>query len=285
MTRFPEHLAHNQYGAAVPDRPDPARLATLVRRACVDPPTASELVRALSDPDHPTMVLGDEDRGVVAFGIDGDRGYVRLLAVDPDHRRRGLGGGLLANAEAELARAGARTVTVGADAPCYLWPGVDRRALGAVCLLERARYARVETNLNMDVDLTDLPPDRGGWRVAAAPDRSAVEAWAGTHWPWWRAEMVRAVDQAGLVLTEDQDGITAVCAHDVNRAGFVGPVASRPDLVGRGVGRTPLLGALHRMRTGGREAAEIAWVGPIAPYARIGATVGRTFLVYRKELS
>ncbi len=96
--------------------------------------------------------------------------------------------------------------------------------------------------------------------------------------------MLRAVDQESLVLAEDATGITAVCAHQVTRSGFVGPVASRPDLVGSGAGRVPLLGALHRMRAQGRTGAEIAWVGPVAPYARVGATLGRSFLVYRKEL-
>jgi hypothetical protein len=97
--------------------------------------------------------------------------------------------------------------------------------------------------------------------------------------------MTRACDQDGLVIAEDDTGIAAVCAHDVNRAGLVGPVAVRPDAMGRGRGVAPLLGALHRMRTAGRTQAEVAWVGPIVPYARIGATLGRTFLVYRKELA
>ena len=35
----------------------------------------------------------------------------------------------------------------------------------------------------------------------------------------------------------------------------------------------------------GHTRAEIGWVGPVVPYARVGATVGRTFLVHRKELT
>ncbi len=144
--------------------PDPADLAPLVRRSCVDPPTAGELVAAFTDLEHPTTMLGDPATGVVAFGAHGDQGFVRLLAVDPNHRRRGVGSALLVGAEAKLATAGARTVTVGADAPCYLWPGVDTRAVDMVSLLEHAKYSRVETNHNMDVDLTRLPADPGGWR-------------------------------------------------------------------------------------------------------------------------
>ena len=86
------------------------------------------------------------------------------------------------------------------------------------------------------------------------------------------------------MIARDDDGISAVCAYDVNRAGWIGPVAVRPDLLGHGVGVAPLLGALHRMRASGRTRAEVGWVGPVVPYARIGATVGRVFFVHRKEL-
>ena len=209
---------------------------------------------------------------------------MRLIAVDPAHRGRGLGRALLAAAEADLRAAGATRVTVGADAPYYLWPGVDTRELEAICLLERARYTRVEANVNMDVDLGAIPPDPGGWRIAGPGDRDAVDEWAATHWAFWRDEMVRAVDQRGLVVADDDRGLAAVCAVDVNRAGLVGPVAVRPDLLGRGVGVAPLVGALHHLRAAGRRHAEVAWVGPVVPYARVGATIGRVFLVYRKEL-
>jgi predicted N-acetyltransferase YhbS len=265
--------------------PDLDAIATLVARSCVDPPTRAELEKALTERDQPATVVGDPGAGVVATVTREGDGFVRLLAVAPERRGRGLGRRLLAMGEETLQAGGATSVTVGADAPYYLWPGVDTRELAAICLLERMHYQRVETNVNMDVDLRALPDDPGAWSVAGPAERGAVDEWATRHWPWWRAEMLRAVDQAGLVVTTDAHGIAAVCAHDVNRAGLVGPVAVRPELLGRGVGTSALLGALHRMRVQGRDRAEIAWVGPIVPYARIGATLGRTFFVYRKALA
>jgi ribosomal protein S18 acetylase RimI-like enzyme len=260
-------------------------IAALARRSLLDPPTEDELRAALLAPDQPATVRGDPELGVVASVTAGDQGFVRFLAVDPAARGRGRGRALLAAAEADLRAAGARAVTVGTDAPHYLWAGVDTRELAAICLLERARYRRVEANFNMDVDLRTLPPDPGGWRRATTADRDAVDAWAGRHWHFWRAELLRAVDQGGLVLAEDAEGISAVCAHDVTRGGFVGPVAVRPGLMGRGVGVAPLLGAMQDMRRAGRTHAEVSWVGPVVPYARVGATIGRVFLVYRKELT
>ena len=38
------------------------------------------------------------------------------------------------------------------------------------------------------------------------------------------------------------------------------------------------------MRAAGRDNAEVVWVGPIVPYARVGARVSRVFFVYRRIL-
>jgi hypothetical protein len=44
-----------------------------------------------------------------------------------------------------------------------------------------------------------------------------------------------------------------------------------------------LLGALHRIRASGESTTEVAWVGPIRPYAAIGGRITRLFFVYRKR--
>jgi GNAT superfamily N-acetyltransferase len=259
-------------------------IAGLCARAIADSPTRVELEAALTDPDQPAVVRGDPAVGVVATVTAGEQGFVRLLAVDPGHRRRGVGRALLAAAEADLRDAGGTSVTVGADPPGYLWPGVDARELGMLCLLERARYSRAEANCNLEVDLAGIPPDPGGWVAAGPADVADLDAWSGAHWDHWGAEIRRAARAGTLVLAHDGDGIAAVCAYDVTRRGLVGPVAVRPDLLGRGRGVAPLLGALHRMRADGRARAEISWVGPLVPYARVGATMGRVFFVCRKAL-
>ena len=71
----------------------------------------------------------------------------------------------------------------------------------------------------------------------------------------------------------------------MNRAGFLGPVAARPDLIGRGAGTPALVGALHELRARGRSSIEVTWVGPIVPYARLGGRVSSVYFVYRKGLS
>jgi ribosomal protein S18 acetylase RimI-like enzyme len=44
--------------------------------------------------------------GTVMAGFDGHRGWVHLVAVSPEHRRRGIGSALMREAEERLARFG-----------------------------------------------------------------------------------------------------------------------------------------------------------------------------------
>ena len=269
---------------------DLGAIDALCARSLLDPPTIDELERTLFAAEQPAVVRGDPDVGLIAT-VEGSaaagaagQGFIRILVVAPEHRGHGIGRALIAAGEADVRARGLQSVTTGADGPFYLWPGVESRETSLLCLLERLRYGRVEANFNMDLDLATLPPDPGGWSNAGPAAREEIQAWAAEHWANWELELVRAADRDTLVITRDSDGIAAVCAYDVNRAGWIGPVAVRPDRLGKGVGVAPLLGALHRMRADGRARAEIGWVGPVVPYARIGATVGRVFFVHRKEL-
>jgi predicted N-acetyltransferase YhbS len=259
-------------------------IAALCERGIRDAPSVDELDAALFAPDQPAIVRGDPAVGVVAT-VEGDGGaYIRLLAVDPGARGRGNGHALVEAAHADARVAGHRSITVGADAPYFLWPGVPSTELAMLCLLERHHYARVETNFDMTIDLDTLPDDPGGHALATAADRDEIDAFASTHWPNWRAEVLRALDKGNLVIAREDEEIAAFCAFEVNRRGCLGPVASRPDLIGRGAGRAPLLGALHELRSRGRSSVEVVWVGPIVPYARLGGRVSRVYFVYRKVL-
>lgn len=50
------------------------------------------------------LIALEENRlvGTVMVGYEGHRGWIQYLGVDPDHRRRGIGGRLLAAAEEKL---------------------------------------------------------------------------------------------------------------------------------------------------------------------------------------
>ncbi len=106
------------------------------------------------------------------------------------------------------------------------------------------------------------------------------------NWPNWRPEVLRALDKGNLMFERDADSgeIAAFCAFEVNRSGLLGPVAVRPELMGRGRGKGVLSGALHELRRRGRERVSVVWVGPVPPYAAVGGEVSDVYFVYRKEL-
>jgi len=260
----------------------------LCQRAVLDAPTSDELEGALFAPEQPALIRGDPEVGVVAT-VETDGGaHVRLLAVDPAARGRGHGHALLEAAEADARTAGHRSLTVGADPPFFLWPGTPSTATGLLCLLERHHYARVDTNFDMTVDLTAIPDDPGGHFLATQGHRFEVDLWMATHWPNWRPEVLRALDKGNLVLARDGGGeggdVAAFCAFEVNRAGLLGPVAVRPDILGHGRGRPVLLGALHELRRRGHDHVAVVWVGPVAPYASVGGLVSNVYFVYKKTL-
>lgn len=268
-------------------RSDLEAIAHLVGRSIAVPPSADELDGSLFAEQQPAVVMGDPATGVVATVECDDGAHIRLLAVDPGARGQGIGHALLQAAEDWARAAGHKSLVTGADPPYFLWPGVPSTETALLCLLERRHYGRAETNFNMDVDLRSIPDDPGGHRLATEADYDELDAWTATHWSNWRPEVLRALRKGNLVIArgEGDDGpVTAFCAFEVNRRGGLGPVAVRPDLMGRGMGKGVLLGALHELRRRGAESISVIWVGPVVPYALVGGHVSDVFFVYRKEL-
>lgn len=267
------------------DRSALPAIAELCRRGVTGSPSVDELDGALFAPEQPAVVRGDPAVGVVAT-VEGDAGsYLRLLVVDPETRGRGHGHALLRAAHADARGRGHTSITTGADAPFFLWPGVPSTDTALVCLLERHHYTRVEVNFDMTIDLATLPDDPGGHLTPTLGDREEIATFMAKHWPNWKTEVLRALDKGNLLIARDGEGVSAFCAFEVNRAGFLGPVAARPDLIGRGAGAPALIGALHELRSRGRSSIEVTWVGPVLPYARLGGRVSSVYFVYRKGLS
>ena len=267
------------------DRSDLPAIADLCRRGVPDCPSTAELDGALFAPEQPAVVRGDPAVGVVATVAGEDGAYIRLIVVDPEARGRGNGHALVRAAHADARAGGHASITTGADAPFFLWPGVPSTDTGLLCLFERHHYVRVETNFDMTIDLANIPDDPGGHTLATAADRDEIATFTAKHWPNWKAEVLRALHKGNLVIARDTEGISAFCAFEVNRMGFLGPVATRPDLIGKGAGAPALVGALHELRAGGRSSIEVTWVGPIVPYARLGGRVSSVYFVYRKGLA
>ena len=221
----------------------------LARRSLLDPPTTDELARR---PRRAGPTGDGPGRPRPRRRRIGDRGRRRV------HPLPGGGPGLAGPGHRAGPRGRGRGRPAGGRRPSR-----DRRGGRAALPLGRRRHPRARRGL--PARAAEVPAGRrqlqhgrrprrsaarsrrlaGGRRRPTEPRSTSGPAATGTSGgPSCCARWTRA-DSSSPTTTH---GIAAVCAHDVTRAGFVGPVAVRPDLMGRGAGVAPLLGALHEMR-------------------------------------
>ena len=228
----------------------PDGLAQLVSAALPDEGlTAADLDTCCYGPD--TEILGDDDAAAV-LTVKGSGGlaaaWIVLLVVHPDRRREGRGRALVDESATRARAAGAIDLHLGTAIPRYVWPGVDFHFTAALALFEA----------------TGFEP----YGAAALASRS---------FPHWLDEVERA-RAAGTCYAARAGGETiGFACHSVNRAGWIGPMATDPERQGSGVGRALLGAVCESLGAAGHADADIAWVGPIGFYAKAGAVVSRLF--------
>jgi GNAT superfamily N-acetyltransferase len=263
-----------------------SQVAAFTRVACpYDLLSTVSVERAVFDDPDPSVVLAHYDIGLEAVGsavVRGSHGFVKLLAVHPRTRLRGLGSQLLARLEDFCRDHGATSVGLGPSAPFYVVPGIDVRYTEALTFADARGYTRTGDAVNQGVRLTDLADPQLPCHVADDSDLERIMPWLSESYPNWIAEVTRSVSLRTCIVHDD----LGFACYDVNRAGWFGPMATRPDLRGTsGVGTATLLAALHKMRAIGYEHVEIAWSGAVLFYLKVvGARISRVFWTYSKEL-
>ena len=178
----------------------------------------------------------------------------------------------------------------GAAAPRYLWPGVDPDAhAAAVSLFAAAGYAPMASHHNHRCPTSFRAAVPAGLEVRrvreGSDDAGSVLAFAAAQFPAWVDEVTRSLPGGccHAAFSPDGDAVGFGC-HSVNRAGWIGPMATSAITRGRGVG-SAVLGALCRdLALAELEHAEIAWVGPDAFYEQAGAVRSREFVVLGRAL-
>jgi mycothiol synthase len=237
----------------------------------------------------------------VAESDDGTaEGFIDLLVVDRAEQRRGIGRQLGAEMERALAGRGCQQVTLAGHGPYYAWPGVDIHYTAAVCFAEDSGYQRHGCEVNMDVDLTNVPLDTDGdetrlaaegiqVRRASADDDGPMQQSLSSTWQaGWVAEITAILrsSEAGLYVAVRGDRYIGFCGYGLNRIHEVGPVGTHPDLRRLGIGAVLIKRCLAEQRGRGVVAAELVWAGPLSYFARtVHATIGRAFWLYTKDLA
>lgn len=233
-----------------------------------------------------SAVLGQPDgAGVIAVMVRGSEGarsgHVRLIAVAPQARRRGVGRSLLRAGLTWLADQGAVTATFGADLPYYLWPGIDTANLPALALAQDGGFALggLAMNLLLDTGLTrPTPPGVVVQRLAPTrPTAVAVRALIAAHWPPWLTEWELGLAGGTALAAFQGERAVGFVNHSNLRPGWIGPLGTAPAARCQGVGAALMAAACADLHARGQERAEIAWVGPLGFMADLGARPGRVF--------
>jgi mycothiol synthase len=263
-----------------------SQIAAFTRVACpYDLLSTASVERSIFDDPDPSVTLALFDIGLEAIGsavVRGEHGFVKFLAVHPRSRLRGLGSQLLVRLEDFCREHGATNVQLGPSAPFYVVPGIDVRTTEALTFAHARGYHRTGDSVNQGVRLVDLPAPELPCHVADGTDLERIMPWLRESYPNWIAEVTRSVTLQTCVVHDD----LGFACYDVNRAGWFGPMATRPDLRGKqGVGTATLLAALHKMRALGYDHCEIAWSGAVLFYLKVvGARISRVFWTYAKSL-
>jgi GNAT superfamily N-acetyltransferase len=246
---------------------------------------------------------GDQLAGVAA--CSGDR--IRLLAVAPRARNRGIGTVLLAALESVISGTGAASARTLDQPGNYLAPGIDAEDAETLGWLERRGYSRASKNHNLEIDVVTNP------RVTPARARELTTAALEAGYELRRAERTDAL----LLRRQITEKFSPVCAFEVERAlcyeppgvhialrrkdndlaafavhdgnnqglGWFGPGGTFEEHRRRGLGEGLLLACLLDVANAGLPICTVAWIGPREFYERAaGVKTDRFYVVMRKDL-
>ncbi len=276
----------------------------------VEAPAIVDVLCSRAAADRPVVALGAYRDGLLTgvligsvSGRDSAHGHVDLVAVDPAHRRRGVGRALLSYAEEKLAALGATEVLLAGNPPYYAWPGIDVRYTPAICAAQALGYTQDRTAWNMTADLsydgspalrTTEPAERRlagrgvTVRRAEPADLPALASFARSVFGGtWDAELAGSIgrDRAGCHLAERDGAVLGFAAWGSSRPSWFGPMGTAPAAEGTGIGGVLLRRCLADQRASGVTAAQIGWVGPVRFYSgSAGARIERVFFLYRRTL-
>jgi predicted N-acetyltransferase YhbS len=211
--------------------------------------------------------------------------WLKLLAVDERHRRRGIATQL-------LERAAGSPLRVMDHPGNYLSPGLDGRYLDARAFFAARGFRElgVVENIRAPLDAPLRLIDVTGYELRRVDptDRAPLLAWIAQRFaPVWAHEVARAVDgPRRAVHAAWLDGAPiAFAAADGNNQGlgWFGPAGTDSAHRGKRLGEALLVRCLEDVR-GLPEAGVIAWIGPKAFYAKtVGAVDDRRFVTLERS--
>lgn len=246
-------------------------------------------------------------RSTVGIPVPAEGGWITLFAVDPAHRRRGIGSAVLTAAVDFLRRHGSQWAVVSGYPPAYFLPGVDPDLYPeAVSCLERNGFSTASRPVAMDAPLHSYAtPDEvleliatresEGYTFAdAGPDDMAelIQHASTDLAPDWgealRASAIRHRRLDRTRIARDPRGAIVGFATYGAYSGVpdrFGPFGVLGDQRGTGLGRILLHQTMTKMRAEGAHVAWFLWTGENSPagnlYRSAGFVTTRRFQVMK----
>ena len=219
----------------------------------------------------PVIRVHEEHGRLLGISVTCGR-VLRLIAVDPKHRRRGIGSQLIGE-------------TIGgtiafAEPGNYFTPGVIESDPATRAFF--AKHGFIEERWTSNLETTQLR-DRIPPQVQRVTEstRERVLAFVAKHFGnAWRFECENAGSR--LFFIEHGSEIAGFAAHDANNRGlgFFGPTGVAEPMRGRGFGTLLLQASLADLRSIGYTRVVIPWTDAIDFYAKAcGAVVTHRFVL------
>jgi GNAT superfamily N-acetyltransferase len=216
----------------------------------------------------PMMRVFEHDGRIAGAAVTCGK-WLRVLIVDRELRRRGIGTALLEDS-------GARVIA--AEPGNYFVPGV----LESEQAFFRARgYREGAATWNLHVVLSGDPS--GGLKARRSTADEVLPFIEREFGRIWRFEAARA---QAIFITEDGGSITGFAAIEANNRGLgtFGPTGVAKALRGRGLGRELLLAALAELHRLGYARAVIPWTDALDFYRKsCGAEAAHRFVAFEKR--
>jgi len=259
---------------------------------------------------EPDWCLVSEDGGdVIGFiysPASGKAAFVNVIFVDPDHRGKGIGTGLLRSALETHRRAGRRSVLV-SGGPRYFFPGIDVEAYGRAI-----EFFRENGFAELNRDSVAMGRSLVGYRIPSqvleAGERLeeadisvrhlepqhllGLRLFLRGNFPTWEEVAMetierhpRELDLIVVALSRGEVVGYCQCASDGLLEHF-GPFGVREDMRGRGIGAVMFHKCLQGIHARGCKNVWFAWGGGrnCSFYTRHGMAVTRRFATMKADL-
>ncbi len=255
--------------------------------------------------DRQLTLISRNDKELSGFMYaltEGDKGYIKLMAVEKKYRRKGIAKRLFSEIERIMIHRGIKTIRFYSVPGNYFMPGIDPRYTPAVCFAESMGFERLQhlDTSNMVVSLKSqnfntkqieaLWKKKGvDFKRADYDDYSRIINFMQKHFPSWTAEVKNTFNSLpiSIHLALKSNEIIAFSAHNANNfgTGWFGPMGTIERYRGQGIGAVLLKRCLQDIKEWELERAVIPWVRPIRFYSReVNAVIERVFWQFEKKL-